>query len=281
MSELSLPDLIGRKTEPQVFEYSWKDVVLYALGVGARADQLSNIYEGAAGGLEVLPSYCVIPEMGAMGDLEDSFDKTRMLHGEQLIRLFKPIPPGGKLILQGEVKNIYDKLKAAVIHSGVTARTEDGEKVFETTKVGFYRGGGGFGGDPGPKTERLDPPEGVEPSFSVAYAIPIDQAALYRLNGDYNPLHIDPEFAKLGGFDRPILHGLCTHGYATRAILEGACGGRASALREFKARFSDVVYPGDTLTTRGWRENDSRYVIQVSTERGVVISSAYAIVDGV
>ena len=100
MSELSLPDLVGRKTEPQVFEYSWKDVVLYALGVGARADQISNIYEGATGGLEVLPSYCVIPEMGAMGDLEDSFDKTRMLHGEQLIRLFKPIPPGGKLILQ-------------------------------------------------------------------------------------------------------------------------------------------------------------------------------------
>ena len=249
------------------------------LGVGARADQISYVYEGAAGGLQVLPSYCVIPEMGAMGDLEDSFDKTRMLHGEQLIRLFRPIPPEGKLVLQGEVKDIFDKKKAAVIHSSVTGRTEDGEKVFETLKVGFYRGGGGFGGDPGPKVERLDPPADTEPSFSVSYSIPVDQAALYRLNGDYNPLHIDPDFAKLGGFDRPILHGLCTYGFATRAVVEGACGGNPSALRELKARFSDVVYPGETLTTRGWRESDDRFLIQVSTERGVVMSNAYALVD--
>ncbi len=278
MPEPGLADLIGLETAPRSVEYGWKDVVLYALGVGVPVEDLGFLYERASGGLQVLPSYCVIPEYEAMVDLETRFDRSRMLHGEQTIRTFRPIPPQGTLVVTGKVVNIFDKGKAAVIHSSATGSTVDGEKVFETLKVGFYRGGGGFGGDPGPRAEVLDPPAGVRPDLDITYTIPQGQAALYRLNGDYNPLHIDPEFARTAGFDRPILHGLCTYGFAVRAIVERLCDGEVGRFREFKARFSDVVFPGEELTTRGWKEN-GRTLIQVSTPRGVVISNAYAITD--
>ena len=149
--------------------------------------------------------------------------------------------------------------------------------MFETLTVGFYRGGGGFGGDPGPKAEPLDPPAGTAPTWTQTETIPPHQHALYRLNGDHNPLHIDPEFAKRSGFDRPILHGLCTYGFATRMIIERACDGDVSRFREFKARFADVVYPGEPLTVSGWKQGD-RHIVQASTPRGVVLSNAYAVV---
>jgi acyl dehydratase len=119
----------------------------------------------------------------------------------------------------------------------------------------------------------------MDPDFSVSYGIPENQAALYRLSGDLNPLHLDPDFAKRGGYDTPILHGLCTYGYATRAIVHGLCGGDVGRFKEFKARFSDVVYPGETLTTEGWGEEAGRYIIRVRTERAVVINNAYTVVD--
>jgi acyl dehydratase len=278
MNDVSMPSLIGWKTEPVVIEYGWEDVVLYNLGVGARAEQLGFLYENAPGGLRVLPSYAVVPEKRVTRELESKLDHTRMLHGEQLVRQFRPIPASGKLTVTCEVKNIYDKGKAAVIHSGATALGEDGKPVFETLTVGFYRGGGGFGGDPGPKAEPLDPPAGVAPTWTVTETIPIHQNALYRLSGDHNPLHIDPEFAKRSGFDRPILHGLCTYGYATRMIVERACDGDVSRFREFKARFADVVFPGEALTVSGWKQGD-RFVIQATTPRAVVLSNAFAVVD--
>ena len=124
MPEPVLSDLIGLETDPRSVDYGWKDVVLYALGVGVPVDDLGYLYEGAAGGLQVLPSYCVIPEYEAMRDLEGRFDQSRMLHGEQLIRMFRPIPPEGPLVVTGKVVNIFDKGKAAVIHSSATGLTE-------------------------------------------------------------------------------------------------------------------------------------------------------------
>lgn len=276
MSELDL-SIVGKKTEPYVLEYTWKDVVLYALGIGAQADELPFIYENAPGGLKVFPSFCTIVAGRFVVDFAKNYDRSRFLHGEERIRLYRPIPPEGKILAVGEVADIFDKGKAALIHFHVTGYTEGGEHIFDVEHSSFYRGAGGFGGDPGPKSIRLNPPEGVEPEFRIPYHVPENQAALYRLNGDPNPLHIDPEFAKRGGFETPILHGLCTYGYATRAIVQGPCEGDVSRFKEFKARFSNVVYPGETLTTEAWKEDGGRYIVQVRTDRAVVINNAYAI----
>jgi acyl dehydratase len=277
---MSIVDLnvIGRKTEPCVFEYTWKDVILYALGVGAIAQELSYIYENAVGGLKVLPSFCVVPAIRAFPDLGKDVEWSRMLHGEMTCCLARPIPTEGKTVQVGEVTNIFDKGKGAVYHIRITGETEDGNHLYDVDWVIFYVGAGGFGGDPGPKTEPLDPPDGVKPNFSISYKVADNQAALYRLSGDLNPLHLDPQAARRGGYDRPILHGLCTYGFATRAIVNGLLDGDVTRFKEFKARFSDVVYPGDTLTTRGWK-TDGGYIIQVNTESAVAISNAMAIVD--
>jgi acyl dehydratase len=210
-------------------------------------------------------------------DLEP--DLSRFIHGEQTIKLYRPIPPEGKTLVEGKIANIYDKVKGALIVWRKKVMTQAGDPLAETESVVFYLGEGGFGGDPGPKAEPLEPPIGVPPDFKVSHLIPENQAALYRLNGDFNPLHVDPDFAKRSGFPRPILHGLCTYGYAMRAILYKACDGEVGRFKEFKARLSGVVYPGDTLVTEGWRDKRDRYLIQSHTDRGVVLSHAYATVE--
>ena len=265
--------VIGKQTEPIVFEYTWRDVVLYALGVGATAAELSLVYENAPGGLKVLPSFCVVPAMRAFPKFGDDIEWSLMLHGEQTIRLYHPIPPEGKLIQTGVITDIFDKGKGAVFHAQITGKTESGTHIYDAQWAIFYLGAGGFGGDPGPKAESIKPPEGVKPDFSFSCKVAENQAALYRLSGDLNPLHLDPEAAKRGGFEHPILHGLCTYGFATRAIVNGLLGGEVSGFKEFKARFTDVVYPGERLTTNGWKVN-GQYIIQVKTDRAVVISNA-------
>ena len=268
--------VIGTKTEERVFEYNWSDVVLYNLGVGASEKDLAFVYENAPGGLKVLPSFCVVPAMRAFPHLGDDMEWSLMLHGEQKIKLSRPIPPAGKIIQVGECTNIFDKGKGAVYHAKITAKTEDGEHLFDASWAIFYVGAGGFGGDPGPKAEKIDPPQGVAPDFSISDKVAENQAAIYRLSGDLNPLHLDPEAAKRGGFVKPILHVLCTYGFATRAIVNGPLDGDVERLKEFKARFSDPVYPGDTLTTRGWKV-DGGYIIQVKAEERVVLTNAMAV----
>ncbi|MCJ7686142.1 MAG: hypothetical protein MUO68_17805, partial [Desulfobacteraceae bacterium] len=254
-------------------------VVLYAIGVGAATDELSFVYENAPGGLKVLPSFCVVAAIKAYPYIGDNIEYSRFLHGEHMIRLSRPIPPEGKIIQVGEVTHIYDKGKGAVYHIQITGETEDGRHLYDVEWIAFYVGAGGFGGDPGPKAETLKPPENVEPDFSISYRVSENQAAIYRLSGDLNPLHLDPEAARRGGFDRPILHGLCTFGFATRAIINGLLDGDAARLKEFKARFTDVVYPGDTLITQGWKDK-GQYIIEVKSERAVVMGNAVAKVEG-
>ncbi len=278
MPEVDL-SVVGKKTGPIVFQYSWKDVVLYALGVGVSADELSFVYENAPGGLKVLPSFCVVAAIKAYPYIGDNIEYSRFLHGEHMIRLSRPIPPEGKIIQVGEVTHIYDKGKGAVYHIQITGETEDGRHLYDIEWIAFYVGAGGFGGDPGPKAETLKPPENVEPDFSISYRVAENQAAIYRLSGDLNPLHLEPEAARRGGFDRPILHGLCTFGFATRAIINGLVDGDVARLKEFRARFTDVVYPGDTLTTQGWKDK-GQYIIQVKSERAVVMGNAVAKVEG-
>jgi acyl dehydratase len=277
MSKVDL-SIIGKKTDPVVFEYTWRDVALYALGVGATAEELSLVYENAPGGLKVLPSFCVVPAMRAFPKCGDDIEWSLMLHGEQTIRLYHPIPPEGKLVQTGVITDIFDKGKGAVFQAKITGKAEDGTHIYDAHWAIFYLGAGGFGGDPGPKAESIKPPEGVEPDFSSSCIVAENQAALYRLSGDLNPLHLDPAAAKRGGFDRPILHGLCTYGIAVRSLVNGPLDGDVNRLKEFKARFSSAVYPGDRLTTEGWR-TDGGYIVQARTENSIVLSNALAVIE--
>jgi len=274
-------DLIGKKCGPIPFAYTWKDVVIYALGIGAQTEELQFIYENAKGGLKVFPSFVTVMGGDLFADLfgDVNVDFSRFIHGEEAIRLYQPIPHEGRALVEGEITNIYDKAKGALIVWRMKVVTEEGDPLAEAEHGIFYVGAGGFGGDPGPRTEALDPPPGVPPYFTTSYYIPENQAALYRLNGDLNPLHVNPDFARKGGFPSPILHGLCTYGYAARAILHSACDGDTARFKEFKARFSGVVYPGDTLVTDGWLHRDGRYLIRSRTDHGVVLSHAYARVE--
>jgi acyl dehydratase len=276
MSKVDL-SVIGTQTEPIDFEYTWRDVVLYNIGVGATENELAFVYENVPGGLKVLPSFCVVAAIRAFPHLGDDLEWSRMLHGEHGIRLYQPLAPQGKLTQVGEVLNIYDKGKGAVYRIRIKGRTEDGKDLYEIDWTIFYLGAGGFGGDSGPKAEKVGPPEGVKPDFSISERIAANQAVIYRLSGDLNPLHIDPDAAGRGGFDRPILHGLCTYGFATRAIVNGLLDGDVAPLKEFRARFSNSVYPGDTLTTEGWKSDDG-YIIRARTEQSTVLSNAMAII---
>lgn len=270
-------DLVGKKSAPVPFQYTWKDCVLYALGVGAKNEELDFLYE--VRGPKVLPTFAVVPSFTSMlsvaGDL--GANPMMILHGEQKIVLHRPIPPGGRLSTVSEVQGIYDKGKGALVVVEARTQDEQGQPVFDNVFSIFVRGEGGFGGDRGPEAPKVEPPAGAAPDFEVVEATTREQALLYRLSGDINPLHADPAMAKVGGFDRPILHGLCTFGFAGRAILARVCGGDSARLRSFGARFAGVVFPGDTLTTRGWRVGTAgqgeRYVLTVTTQDGRVVLS--------
>jgi acyl dehydratase len=271
-------DIIGKKLEAEPFTYDRDTVILYALGVGAGVDELDFIYEK---NLKVLPTFAVVPFIPTFLSVfvpKAGLNLFKVLHGEQTIILHKPIAPAGTIHTSMVCESIYDKGDSgAVVNVHLESCDADGEVVFENRAVIVDRGAGGFGGDRGPKTEKLVPPEGKEPDFAVEYAISKDQAALYRLSGDKNPLHIDPDFARKGGFEKPILHGLCTYGYAGRAIVQAAGNGDPAKLRSFSARFMDVVYPGETLIVSGWKREAGNYIVQVTAGDGrIVLGNALA-----
>jgi acyl dehydratase len=286
MSKLNL-EVIGDVVQSSR-EYSWKDVILYALGIGAQTNELAFIYERNPGGLKTFPSFAtIIADGGAQLGRIGAIDGSRFIHGEQTIVIHKPFPiftldslnsAPIKITRKGMITNIYDKGKGAVIQSQVSCYNEQNELIIDSKRSHFYIGEGGWGGDPGPKTPKMTPPDS-QPDFSISYKTMENQAAIYRLSGDYNPLHIDPEFARRGGQTKPILHGLGTYGFSFRAILYGLSDGDISQFKEYKARFASVVYPGEVLTTEGWKtEENGKYIIQVRTENAVVVSNAYAII---
>ncbi len=269
-------DLVGKKSAPVPFAYTWRDTVLYALGVGANVSELDFLYEGR--GPKVLPTFAVVPSFSSMisvaGDL--GTNPMMILHGEQKIILHRAIPPQARLATVSEVKAIYDKGKGAVVVVECRTIDEKNEPVFDNVFSIFVRGEGGFGGERGPEAAKLEPPARTA-DFEISETTSHEQALLYRLSGDINPLHADPAMAKLGGFDRPILHGLCTFGHAGRAVLHGAAGGDVTRFKSFGARFAGVVFPGDTLITRGWNIGDDNWLITVAQQEGKqVLSNAIA-----
>ncbi|MFC1823820.1 MaoC/PaaZ C-terminal domain-containing protein [Thermodesulfobacteriota bacterium] len=270
-------NVIGERTEALPFTYTEDDVILYALGIGAGVDELDYVFEK---NLKAFPTYAVIMPTPAMIVLGEKVkpNLAALLHGEQGLVVHKPIPPSGTFYTSGVCSAIYDKGdKGAVLNFELESRDEKGELCFENRVVIVDRSAGNFGGDRGPKSERLDPPQGKKPDFHVEFATSPNQAAIYRLSGDKNPIHIDPEFAKLASFDHPILHGLCSYGITGRAIIEGICGGDPARFKSFSARLMNVVFPGEMLITEGWEVSDGSYVIQTRTPDGrVVLGNARA-----
>lgn len=243
---------VGHETGPFSFAYDERDTILYALGIGARRDELDYLYEGR--GPRVYPSFAVVPSYAALAPLVERAraDMSLVVHGAQTIRLHRPIPASGRLETRARIDGIYDlKRLSQVVFS--TKTFLDGELLFENEWMLVVRDTGGFGGPRPPKGESVKGPTGDEAGlFEVAERTSPEQALLYRLSGDRNPLHADPAFAAQVGFERgPILHGLCTFGYITRAVVRGACGGDPDRLRELTIQFKKPVWPGEELRTVG------------------------------
>lgn len=261
------PSAVGAVTEPMTFEWTDRDTLLYALGVGAGIDDLAFTTENSHDiDQQVLPTYAVIccPAFGAAG-LVGKFNWAMLLHGSQSIRLHAPLPPAGKLSVVSEVADIQDKgegKNAVVMLKGVGADPDSGEVLVETLTTVVIRGEGGFGGQPGQRPPAPEFPDRA-PDAQVALPTRTDQALLYRLSGDRNPLHSDPWFAQtLAGFPKPILHGLCTYGVAGRALVAELGGGDATKVHAVAARFSAPVFPGETLTTLIWRTGEGKAVFR-------------------
>ncbi|NRA04539.1 MAG: MaoC family dehydratase N-terminal domain-containing protein [Myxococcales bacterium] len=261
--------------------YGPDDAILYHLGVGAGVPatdpgELEYTYEK---NLKVLPSFPTVVRAGAGANIFETpgleFNPALMLHGEQDVELHQPLPPKTKLTSSARIADIFDKGKAALVIVEVSTRDESGEPLFTSRMSLFLRGEGGFGGPSGPKVENVRPdrePDGVIESKTLP-----QQALLYRLNGDKNPLHCDPEFAKSAGFDTPIIHGLCSYGIVCKAIVDGALDGDVGRVARYQARFRGIGFPGETYRTSYWREGDRLLVEARSVERDAIIISNAAV----
>ena len=269
---------VGSSTQPAEFKYTWKDVALYALGIGAKKSELEYVYE--AKGPKVYPTFAVVPSFVPMGEVlsKTGGSLASILHGGQTVTVHRPIPSEGTLTTVATLDGIYDMKKMA--QAIVKTRSElNGELVMETESSILYRGEGSFGGSPPPKADIPKPPDLDSPTFVHEETTTPEQALLYRLSGDLNPLHADPSFAKMVGFDEPILHGLCTYGYVGRAVAAEACDGDAGRIRSLTAQFRKPVWPGQKVITKGYKMDDGRIALRVYTDAAPepVITNAWAV----
>ncbi|MCK1268906.1 MaoC family dehydratase N-terminal domain-containing protein [Bradyrhizobium sp. 49] len=283
------PDILEQKTEPRTFTYGEKDIMLYALGIGMGRDpmnvrELPFVYEKD---LKVTPTVATVLASARGRPIRPAADQKSglrvselnllmLVHGEQKVELHKPLPSSGTITATSRTIGAYDKGKerGAVVVDETVWIDEKGEKVATLTGSTFARGDGGFGGpsqgapEPHPVPER-------KPDLLAVFDTRPDQALLYRLNGDFNPLHSDPEVAKQAGFSRPILHGLCTFGITCRAVLQEFCDYDPTRILSHQARFSAPVFPGDAITVDFWQDRNV-----ISFEARVIDRGATVIKNG-
>jgi acyl dehydratase len=281
------PDILDQRTAARTFTYGDKDVMLYALGIGLGADpmgekELPFVYES---GLKVVPTAATVltaannraaegrpaPQLPA-GHRQSQMNFVMMVHGEQKVELHKPLPTSGTFTAEGRTIGAWDKGegKGAVVMNETVWTDKKGEKAATLTMSMFYRGDGGFGGP----TEGQPEPHAVPTraaDLSVDISTRPDQALLYRLNGDRNPLHADPEFARRAGFPRPILHGLCTYGLTCRAVLQAITDYDPEQILSHQVRFSSPVFPGETISVDLWRDGKNISFEAKVKERGVTV----------
>ncbi|MBW8785230.1 MAG: MaoC family dehydratase N-terminal domain-containing protein [Novosphingobium sp.] len=253
---MKYPEILAITPPPGEFAYDEQFTILYAVAVGAGADrdELPFVYEKD---LRALPTMAVMMGQGSGAFLTGGgIDYARIVHGEQRLTIHHPVPPRGRMTSRSKCLGVVDKGadKGALLI--VESTVEDAATgVHHATGIAtlFCRGDGGFGG-PRAGELPLEPRPERSPDLEVVLPTLPQQAAIYRLTGDRNPLHIDPEAATAAGFRRPILHGLCTYAIACRAILQGCCGNDPALIERFDARFSAPVFPGEAIVTRIWHD---------------------------
>ncbi len=264
-------DRIGKPIGPIERDYDWKDAALYALGVGAGFDDLDYVYEKQ---LKIVPSFSI----GAVFDFlmrvatDANANLGGILHGEQDIIFHHPIPPEGHLTTRGAITHMYDKgaKKGALVVAEADTFHDGGAKLFTNIFTLFCRKDGGFGGQDAPADPVVFPDR--DPDFTEEARPSADQPLLYRLSGDVFALHVDPEFAQSSGFEKPIMHGLCTHGYACRAAVKHLMPGAPERMTRFRVRFSRTLYPGVPIQTLIWKTDEGRAVFKVvNTDNGETV----------
>ena len=281
-------DVASKESVELESAYDENDLALYALSVGAARDPLDKdelkfVYE-LGGNFQALPTYGVMPQIGAMlkaakeGALTlpgMNFGFDRLLHGEQYTEIKRPLPAHAKLKHTFKFKKALDKDPNAVVTFAITSTDENGNEVAYNEMTSFVKGAGGWGGERGDSGE-INVPPAREPDAVIEEKTDANQTLLYRLCGDWNPLHADPEFAKAFGYDKPILHGLCTFGYAGRHVIKAFSNNDGRYFKSIKVRFAKTVFPGETLETRMWKESDNRIIFEtwVKERNEVVLKNA-------
>lgn len=251
-----------------------EDVILYHLGIGAGAAGAADLHYVYERDLQVLPTFSVVPGLAAAGDLNDvpgvSIDPVQALHVGQDVLAHRPLPPSGEVTSTSRVIDLADKGSAAIIRQEVVACDDEGP-LFTNVFTIFARGEGGFPSSAArasgelPLEPQRQPLPARNPDFVMHVPTSGAQAALYRLSGDRNPLHVDPAVAAAAGFDRPILHGLCTLGVVTRAVVDEVLSSDATRVTRVATRFSGAMFPGETLRLSGWKEAD-KVMLEVGVE---------------
>jgi len=291
MSDITLDlvqSVIGKSQPTIEYTFDERDTAIYALGVGAPADwldaaELKFVYE-------LSPHFCALPTMpviysGKMiddivkGDIHGiKFNPMMLVHGEQALEIKKTLPTSGTIMCTPTITGIFDKGSGLLMETEVTCVDESGDIVAKTMSSMFIRGLGGFGGERG-SSEKIEMPDRAPDAIHEETTLE-KQALLYRLNGDINPLHADPEMAKFGNFETPILHGLATYGFAGRAVLKHFGDNNPATFQSMRGRFSREVYPGNTLVTEMWQTDDGILFQTKAKERDVVVISGGKVIIG-
>jgi len=268
---------IGAELPDRDFSWTSSDVLLYHLGIGAGSRAGDNLdpkalrYTLDGDDLQVLPSFGIVaptfhetdpPPLDLPGC---DISLSQVVHGSQEIEVAAPLPSFGSAVLRTRITDVWDKGKAAVIWQEGHALSAEGDALWTVRSSIFVRGEGGWGGERGTSAKVAVPDRG--PDCDASYDVTPQQALLYRLCGDRNPLHSSPSFAQEAGFPAPILHGLCSYGIVLREVVQGLLGSDATAVRSFAARFAGVVFPGETLRTSVWRADGRLQFVTTVDER--------------